>query len=210
MLAWGAPAAPTPRPWLEAAIATIQSHFDIVRESTAAAAPERVESIRLILAWLELSEGAGGSIGYQLSDEPLPHFGTLLGAILGWARNENVAIEHSCLKLAVEMSNQKGSAARLLVSVDFSTSAFAIVEEHFPKLADKAVKGQFRGDSDSDSDKLSSVILALGALLGIVDSAAEIRLQMTDDRDGQGSQVDQLVTMFRLYVDETDEVSVLL
>jgi hypothetical protein len=207
VIASGEIIAPTPRAWLEAAIACIQNRLRIVRDSGHMAAPEHVETIRLLLAWLELSEGSRGSLGQQLSDDTSAHFARLLAEVLSWAREANVAIEHSCLKLAIEMSNQNSSMAQCLASVDFATSAFAIIEEHFPKLADKAVRGLFKGDNDAASDKLSSVILALGSLLDLVDSAEEVRIEMTDDREGKGSQVDQFVKMFRLYVDETDEVS---
>lgn len=207
LLGLGEHIAATPSSWLQAAISSIRTHLNAIRDEDLASSPEHVESIRLILAWLELSEASAGAIGNTLSDAQISECGQVLAELLTWARQENVSIEHSCLKLAIELSNQKGSAAELLALAGFGDGAFAVVEEHFPKLADKAVAGSFRGEGDVDSDKLSSVILALGSLLDIVDSSENVRLNMTDDRAGQGSQVDQLVNFFKLYVDETDEVS---
>lgn len=203
----GEDTAPTPKPWLEAAITSIQNHLVAAKGATSATAPEHVESIRLILAWLELSEATSGATGATLSDKQVSEFGKALTEVLIWAGKENVTIEHSCLKLAIEMSNHKGSVSRILAGAGFSDGAFAIVEVHFPMLADKAVKGFLKGDGHEHADKLSSIILALGSLLDFVDNSEEVRLKMTDSRNGQGSQVDQLIKLFRLYVDETDEVS---
>jgi hypothetical protein len=207
VLSLGEYTAVTPKPWLVTTIACIQTHLDASSKVGGSTVLEHAESIRLLLAWLELSEASSGSLSQSLTNEEAVEFARLLSEILKWAGHQNVSIEHSCLKLAIEMSHRKDAVAKALAKVEFSTVAFAIVEDHFPSLADKAVQGFFQSEDTADADKLSSVILALGSLLDVVDSVEEIRVQMMNYREGRGSQVDQLVKLFRVYVDETDEVS---
>ncbi|ETN40620.1 uncharacterized protein HMPREF1541_04897 [Cyphellophora europaea CBS 101466] len=205
LIASGDSVPPTPAPWLEAAMKTIASHQARMGNAPNGLETEHTESIRLLLAWLELSEASNGSIGKKLSRARVAEFGRQLGELLSWARSGNAAIQHSCLKLVIELGNQKDSITGLLASVGLSGSVFAIVEEHFPRLADRAVAGSFKDEDDADSDKLSSVILALGCLLDFVDSSEQVRVQMMESQPGEDSRVDRLVTFFKLYVDETDE-----
>jgi hypothetical protein len=207
LLDWGQLVPVTPRPWTKTAIKTITWHFRTLASGDEGVSAEHVESIRLILAWLDLSEASAGGIGEKLSATEIHTFGRLLGPLLGWAQTGNAAIEQSCLKLAVELSNRSKEVAEVLAESSLVDSVYQIVDTEFPKLADEAMTGAAAAKTGDDPDKLTSVILALGCLLHLADSSEVMREKSAAAWKGSESQVDRLVALYRLYVDETDEVS---
>lgn len=195
------------RSWIQASIDAVGAHLEGLGDPTDGANAEHMESIRLILAWLQLSEAASGGMGKRMTPLQLTEIGQMLRDVIVWAKAGNVALEQTCLKLVARLADEQDSILTTLASTSVTEAIFGVVEEHFPILADRAVSGTTAEEGEADFDRLASVLMALGCMLDFVNSSIEVRVMMIDNESRGASRTDWLVKTFKLYVHETDEVS---
>ena len=163
--------------------------------------PELVESIRLLLSWLELAAASSVNIGHNMPASLLEHYGTVLSEVMRWSKKFHPAIGQSSIRSAVEMSNGNSAVCLRFANTPLLSAAFNVVEEHFSRLA------TIDGEGKTDSDKLNSVILALGCLLNFADCSDKVRMKMMVADGAAHTQVDRLVKIFNVFVDEVGEAS---
>ncbi|RMD43122.1 hypothetical protein DV735_g2053, partial [Chaetothyriales sp. CBS 134920] len=177
--------------FLRSAMLCIRQH--LADMASAGQSQDHVESIRLLLSWLEQTAVSSENVSQAAIVEEL---GTLLEDVMRWASKQHVALEQSSIRTVVELSNRHAPVCRALAKTPLLSTLFAVVDHHFARLESRPQDG---ADADQ-SEKLDSAILSLGCLLNLAESSPEVRVQMA----AQG-QVDQLVKYFNVFADQVDE-----
>jgi len=163
-----------------------------------------VHGIATSLSLLEMSSAGHKYTDSDIHDHNLAQLSETLAAILRWAREGPALIEQSALRLLVSFSNNKADICRAFASGRVGHAVFAVVDDNFLPLAERASQKQ-----PLDGEKLDATILALGCLLNFADCDDEARRTMIrPGEDGRSSQVERLVHIFNRHIDQTSEVCV--
>ena len=162
---------------------------------------EHIESIRLLAAWLEVNAATSKEIVRTMTSDQLTTISQTLAQVMAWAREANPTIQQSCIRTAVELSNANTTVCDQFTRTELVQELFVVIEEHFSLLKDIN-----DGDTQMETVKLDSVILALGCLLNLMEYSSHGRVRMLERRKAGNDQVDVLVNFFKQHVDETDEV----
>ncbi|RMZ83717.1 hypothetical protein DV738_g887, partial [Chaetothyriales sp. CBS 135597] len=177
---------------LRSAMICIRQHLTDMA-SAGQQSQDHVESIRLLLSWLERTAATSDNISQA---EIVEELGTLLEDVMRWASKQHVALEQSSIRIVVELSNRHAPVCRALANTPLLSTLLAVVDHHFARLESRAHDSAH----PDQSEKLDSAILALGCLLNLAESSAEVRLQMATN-----GQIDRLVRYFNVFVDQVDE-----
>ncbi|KPI41701.1 uncharacterized protein AB675_9165 [Cyphellophora attinorum] len=193
--------------WIQAAMISIQRHLT-VSTGKALADPGDVESMRLVMAWLELAESSSSGVGMKTSPQLLSELGSMLAELLTWASHASSDIEQLALKLIMSMSSGKKSISAEFASTAVLESIFSVLEHKYPTLLDHTRSAS--SDDATTSAVSTSVMLGLGCLVDFADSGDSTRLEMmgfTGALDEPSAPVLKLVNYFDLFVKEADEAT---
>ena len=182
------------------ALLAIQGRLPEIRNGTNS--PAGLEVIKLALSWLELccADHSGGIHSYVEQDKSFAN--TLADVtILPVDDADADAVQHSVLRLVVSLSNNNPSICHGLSGSALARHIFAVIDEHFLRLAKAAEQEEALDDS-----KLDTVILALGCWLNFTDCDASIRASMLETVDGNPSQLERLLLIFNELVSQATEV----
>ena len=194
-------AEPVPEPLAEFVEGIVHATRDHVRAmETETGQVEHVESVRLLVSWLEMSAATSKEAFQAMNSKQLIGISQTLAHVMAWSQKEHPTIQQSCIRSAVELSNANTTVCDEFAKTRLLQELFAVVQEHFSHL--KAASE----DTQMEESNLDSVILALGCLLNLMDYSSHGRQRMLEESGAGAGQVDILVDFFKQHVDETDEV----
>ncbi len=162
---------------------------------------EHAESVRLLVSWLEMSAATSKEAFQAMNSKQLTTISQTLAQVMAWARKEHPAVQQSCIRSAVELSNANTTVCEHFAQTELLQKLFAVIEEHFSHLKEASEDNQLQVSD------LDSVILPLRCLLNLMDYSSHGRQRMLESSGAGPGHVDVLVNFFKQNVDETEEVS---
>ena len=193
-------AEPVPEPSAEFVNVIVRATGDHVRAIHAEINHvEHVESMRLLVLWLEMTAATSRKGLSTMHSAQLTTVSQTLAQVMAWARKENAAIQQSCIRSAVELSNANTKVCDHFGRTELLDELFLVIEEHFSHL-NRAAE-----DTQGEEINLDSVILAVGCLLNLMDHSSSGRPRMLEVSEAGVSKVDILVNFFKQHVEETEE-----
>jgi hypothetical protein len=192
--------APAPsKQWIVTALRELNIHTEALQRS--ADHPEHLESIRLLVSWLDMTSKATRESMYKLTSTQLNDFAAALASVIDVTRAEFPSIAQVCIKMILELSNGEPSVSDEFAQVTLVQSLFATIQDGYDYFASA-------NDGEAvDESKHQPTILALGCLSHLVEhsfTARELMLSSSAVR----SQIVSCVEFFKQHVDDAEEVRV--
>jgi hypothetical protein len=172
-------------------------------ETAAGTTPRQIETVRLLLSFLEIACANHELAGSRLPTLRLHELGQAVAGTMREARGSHPEVEHSCLRLIVSLSNNDAEVCDAFSKGTLIGAVFHVIDEHFLTLAGLAAL-----EKEFDSSRLESVILAVGCLLNLAECADAARETMLVQDSSEKSLVHKLIVIFNSHVDQATEVRV--
>jgi hypothetical protein len=189
--------APAPsKQWIVVVLREINLHIGALESS--AERPEHVESIRLLVSWLDMTSTATRETIYKLTSTQLSDFAEALASVIDVTRVEFPSIAHVCIRIILELSNGESSVSDDFAREILVQSLFATIHDQYNFFASA------NEEEAIDASKHKSAILALGCLGHLVEHSFTVReLLLSSSLDR--SQIDACVEFFKQHIDDAEE-----
>lgn len=189
-----------PEPLVREIVSVLSMNWEVVHKGMPK--EDIVENMRLCLSILEAA-GLSDEIPWSTTTPPwLTVLREILASMVKWADDNNPEIQQVCLKFVINLSNDRPRVCSILSAGDLIGNIYTIIENHFLRIAvSQASK------AEQDSQKLDTVILALGSMLNMTACSDECRTRMVEIIQNGRSLVEAMVEVFNSYFDQASEVS---
>ncbi|KIV90941.1 hypothetical protein PV10_05541 [Exophiala mesophila] len=189
-----------PQSILRELVSVISTSWDVLRRGPTE--EHVVESMRTCFSILEIVSLNPDLSRLLATTKFLTQLRDATAGIVQWAGEDHPHIAQVCLKFIISLSNDRSDVCNALSEGGLIGTMYTIVEDHFIRLA-----MSIPSESDPASQRLDTVILALGCLLNFAASSDRPRQRMLELSDNGRSLVEGMVEVFNSCFERASEAT---